>query len=114
MGMAKSTEVTEWRNTDGNITTLRRNLGFDWLRKSVLGVAAFWFVTLLSLASPAAAQVTSLNMKSEPGDYIEADRPTFTPVDGTFSAQASGNSVVVYFSADRAGNWLSAARSTRR
>lgn len=68
----------------------------DVLRKTVLGLATVWLWTLLALAPPAAAQVTSLTMTSDPGDYIGAGQIyNYSQADGSFGAQVyDGNSGV--------------------
>jgi hypothetical protein len=71
----------------------------SWLRNTVLGVATLWLWGLFAFASPVAAQVTSLSMTSEPGDYIGAGQTyNYTATDGPFTPQVYGNNSTVVIS----------------
>ena len=74
---------------------------FDLL--SIKGLRAAFLLFLLAVltqAMPAAAQVTSLSMTSDSGDYIgQGQTYLYTPTDGTFNAQVgiNNNSVSIFF-----------------
>lgn len=68
---------------------------FNWLG-SIKCCAALLLLGLFAHASPATAQVTSLAMQSEPGDYIgQGQNYSYAQSDGTFSAQVYGNNTTV-------------------
>jgi hypothetical protein len=73
---------------------------FSLLRIKALRAALLLLLGVLAQVAPAAAQVTSLSMTSEPGDYIGLGQTyLYTPADGTFNARAGNgnNSVSISF-----------------
>src|SRR5215469_296742 len=63
-------------------------------------------LALLCLASTVQAQVTSLSLVSDTGDFVGLGQTTFlTPADGTFNAQgiSTGNHVGVFFLGNQPG-----------
>ena len=68
----------------------------DWLKTKTIGAAALWLLGLLAFTLPAAAQVTSLTMQSDPGDYIgQGQSYNYSQADGTFSALVFGTNTAV-------------------
>lgn len=63
-------------------------------------------MVLLACASGATAQVTSLTMNSDPGDYIGGGQfYYYTPADGAFSAQSSPQVITISFNTPNFSDW---------
>ena len=69
------------------------------LKIKAVRVGALLLLGAFAHALPAAAQVTSLSMQSDPGDYIGLGQTyLYTPAGGVFDAQVSGNNSVISIS----------------
>lgn len=68
---------------------------------------AAFAIVLLAMAPIALAQVTSLTMTSDPGDYIgQGQIYNFAPVDGSFTAQVNfQGGVSIYFATHNSTRW---------
>lgn len=72
----------------------------DWKETRTKKCSILWIAFFLLLATTAHAQVTSLSLFSDPGDFVGGGQNAFfTPADGTFSVQSSpgGNVIGVHF-----------------
>ncbi|MBZ5493094.1 MAG: hypothetical protein LAO76_19430 [Acidobacteriia bacterium] len=68
----------------------------DWKETLTRKCSILWIAFFLLLATMAHAQVTSLSLFSDPGDFVgDGQNALFTPADGTFSVQASANDNVI-------------------
>jgi hypothetical protein len=77
------------------------------LKIKALRVAVLLLLGVFAHALPAAAQVTSLSMTSDAGDYIgQGQTYLYTPADGTFDAQVGDdNSVRFFFNTATFSHW---------
>lgn len=67
--------------------------------KGLRAALLLFLLGVLPQLTPAAAQVTSLHMTSDPGDYIgQGQTYLYTPAGGTFDAQVWGNNTAVNIS----------------
>ena len=72
----------------------------EWKETLTRKCSILWITFFLLFTTAAHAQVTSLNLFSDPGDFVGGGQNAFfTPADGTFSAQVSpdGNIISVHF-----------------
>jgi len=72
----------------------------DWKETLIRKCSILWITFFLLFTAAAHAQVTSLSLFSDPGDFVGGGQNAFfTPADGTFSAQVSpdGNIISVHF-----------------
>lgn len=68
----------------------------DWKETLAGKRSILWFTFFLLLATTAHAQVTSLSLFSDPGDFVGGGQNAFfTPADGSFSTQVSANGNVI-------------------
>ena len=87
-------------------TTEKENRLKDWKETLARKCSILWITFFLLLATAAHAQVTSLSLFSDPGDFVGGGQNAFfTPADGSFSTQVSadGNVISVNFVGQQPG-----------